>query len=102
MVVNQRAPRHAPRAAGATRIIPTPARPQHRAGGSWRRSLRPRVEPLEGRSLLTAGALSLSYAEGGGVTSPVGLTPAQVAHAYGFDNIDFKGGITGDGSGQTI
>jgi subtilisin-like proprotein convertase family protein len=33
--------------------------------------------------------------------SPVGLTPAQVRHAYGFDQILF-GNVVGDGSGQTI
>ena len=30
------------------------------------------------------------------------MTPAQIAHAYGFDKIQFSGGISGDGSGQTI
>ena len=37
-------------------------------------------------------------------TSPSGdgLTPAQIAHAYGFDKIQFAGGISGDGTGQTI
>jgi len=33
--------------------------------------------------------------------SPVGLTPDQVRHAYGFDQILF-GSVVGDGSGQTI
>jgi uncharacterized delta-60 repeat protein len=32
---------------------------------------------------------------------PAGLTPAQMRHPYGVDNIKF-GAITGDGSGQTI
>ena len=36
-----------------------------------------------------------------GSPGPVGLTPAQVRHAYGFDSITF-GSVTGDGSGQTI
>jgi subtilase family serine protease len=36
-----------------------------------------------------------------GTTAPVGLTPAQVRHAYGFDQVSF-GNIVGDGSGQTI
>jgi hypothetical protein len=34
-------------------------------------------------------------------TVPTVYTPAQVAHAYGFDQINF-GGVTGDGTGQTI
>jgi subtilase family serine protease len=33
--------------------------------------------------------------------SPVGFTPAQIRHAYGIDSISL-GGVTGDGSGQTI
>src|SRR5207248_671083 len=35
--------------------------------------------------------------------TPHGLTPAQVRHAYGFDQISFNNGtIAGDGTGQTI
>jgi hypothetical protein len=34
-------------------------------------------------------------------SSPVGLTPAQLTHAYGFDVIKF-GNIVGNGAGQTI
>ena len=34
--------------------------------------------------------------------SPVGFKPTQISHAYGFDQISFNGGITGDGTGQTI
>src|SRR5579883_565618 len=30
------------------------------------------------------------------------LTPAQVRHAYGFDQVTFAGGTAGDGTGQTI
>src|SRR5205809_1322461 len=33
---------------------------------------------------------------------PTGYTPAQVRHAYGFDQITFGNGVAGDGSGQTI
>ena len=34
---------------------------------------------------------------------PTGLTPAQVRHAYGFDQISFSNGtIAGDGAGMTI
>jgi hypothetical protein len=39
-------------------------------------------------------------------TSPIGFTPAQIKHAYGFDQIQFHppGGspVAGDGAGQTI
>ncbi len=31
-----------------------------------------------------------------------GLTPAQVRHAFGVDQITFSGNVTGDGTGQTI
>src|SRR4051812_39793456 len=37
--------------------------------------------------------------------SPTGLTPAQVRHAYGFDQVGFRHKhrtIPGDGRGQTI
>ncbi len=34
-------------------------------------------------------------------SSPTGLTPTQVRHAYGFDQITI-GGVQGDGTGQTI
>ncbi len=34
-------------------------------------------------------------------TSPVGMRPAAVRHAYGIDTVAF-GSVTGDGSGQTI
>src|SRR5262249_27214220 len=37
-----------------------------------------------------------------GTAGPTGLTPAQVRHAYGFDQITFAGGVVGDGAGQTI
>lgn len=42
-----------------------------------------RVEELEARTVLTV------------------FTPAQITHAYAFDNVSF-GGVKGDGSGQTI
>ena len=36
-------------------------------------------------------------------TAPGGKSPAQLRHAYGFDQIFFEGGtVAGDGSGQTI
>ncbi len=31
-----------------------------------------------------------------------GLKPAQIRHAYGFDQITLNGGVVGDGAGQTI
>ncbi|MEX0677546.1 MAG: proprotein convertase P-domain-containing protein [Pirellulales bacterium] len=38
-----------------------------------------------------------------GSASPGGFTPAQLRHAYGFDQIFFDGGtLEGDGTGQTI
>jgi hypothetical protein len=74
------------------------------------------IERLESRVLLSA-ADSTQYAvpfldavSVGDVSAspqasagPSGYTPAQVRHAYGFDNISFAGGtIPGDGSGTTI
>jgi subtilase family serine protease len=35
-------------------------------------------------------------------SSPNGYTPAQVRQAYGVNQIQFSGGVVGDGSGQTI
>jgi hypothetical protein len=38
-----------------------------------------------------------------GTANPGGFTPAQIRHAYGFDQVSFEGGtIVGDGTGQTI
>jgi subtilase family serine protease len=38
-----------------------------------------------------------------GTATPTGLTPAQLLHAYGIDQIRFnQGTVAGDGSGQTI
>jgi hypothetical protein len=67
-----------------------------------------RIEELESRFLFSAGGLDSIFAlpdrGGHGVTSPtpVGYTPAQIRHAYGFDQITFSNGVKGDGSGQTI
>lgn len=85
---------------------------RHRASSSrvQRRASRfiaRRAEELEDRQMLSASGLEGVFAtpaahHGHGRPSPitnptpVGLTPAQVSHAYGFDNIQ------GDGSGQTI
>jgi subtilisin-like proprotein convertase family protein len=38
-----------------------------------------------------------------GTSSPGGLSPVQIRHAYGIDQITFSGGaIVGDGAGQTV
>ena len=53
------------------------------------------LEVLEPRRLLSAAV----------VMSPVGLTPQQVRHAYGFDTVQFTNGtktLAADGRGQTI
>src|SRR5205823_1405179 len=36
-----------------------------------------------------------------GTSGPTGYSPAQVRHAYGFDQVSFNG-VAGDGSGATI
>ncbi|MBI3838197.1 MAG: S53 family peptidase, partial [Planctomycetia bacterium] len=56
---------------------------------------------------MTAQSLAEAYSTGAtptfGSNTQVGLTPAQIRHAYGFDQIFFANGtIQGDGSGQTI
>ncbi len=48
-----------------------------------------------------AHLLSVATPAAGG-TTPGGYSPAQIAHAYGFDKIFFQGGIPGNGAGQTI
>jgi subtilase family serine protease len=75
------------------------------------------VEPLEDRPLLSTGGLldlpaapgviaaapsPLALPLGGGTPGPVGLNPAQIEQAYGFNTIAFQGGVRGDGTGQTI
>lgn len=55
------------------------------------RSQRPLAEPLESRRLFS--------------WTPIGLTPAQVSHAYGFDRVFFQQRghtFAGNGAGQTI
>ena len=75
------------------------------------------IERLEDRKLLDAspiaqhtfiinnpggvGSLHASSPSGLTPTSPSGLTPAQITKAYGIDSIKV-GGITGDGTGQTV
>ena len=73
-----------------------------------RATLRWDVERLEDRMLLSAilmtpdhtvyhSANSLIQSSSAGY-----LSPAQIRHAYGFDQITFGGGIQGNGAGQTI
>jgi streptogramin lyase len=78
--------------------------------------VRPQLEVLEEKLLPSAGNLVPTYIVaptheigshlGGGLlplSGPPGLSPAQVRHAYGFDQIFFQNGtVPGDGSGQTI
>ena len=47
-----------------------------------------------------AHPLSLAMPADG--ATPGGFTPAQVLHAYGFDQTIFAGGVHGNGGGQTI
>ena len=85
------------------------AKPSRSNGGR-----RLRLESLEIRSLLSASALgeAVPYhvapvAQNGVVplstAAPTGYSPAQIRHAYGFDQITFNSGtVAGDGSGTTI
>ena len=80
-----------------------------RSRSSTQRSLRPRIDHLESRSLLSTTPLALMAHPrfeigplAGGSEPPSGAyTPAQIQLAYGFNNISF-GGVAGDGSGETI
>jgi autotransporter-associated beta strand protein len=85
-------------------------RPTRPAARSRKRRLA--VEWLEPRRVLTAGPTAGFHPTyfieptGNGAapfasSTPSGLTPTQIRHAYGFDQIAF-GGVQGDGSGQTI
>ena len=80
-------------------------------------SIRPILETLELRVVLSQSAIRLPIVLGGGDSpranppgqaqpligggGPVGYTPAQLIAAYGLGNITF-GSIKGDGAGQTI
>ena len=96
----------------------------HRGARSLRRSRRIRWfalvwEPLETRQLLATAVFPAAIASGEGTQpatiqpslsltplmssgSPTGLSPAQLATAYGVNQIAFKGNVVGNGSGQTI
>src|SRR5262249_4777554 len=82
---------------------PPPPQPQH--------SARPRLESLEERVLLSGVSLAPTrliesppiLSPQGGPGQPAGLSPSQVRHAYGFDQVSFSNGtIPGDGRGETI
>jgi hypothetical protein len=69
----------------------------------------PTIEYLEDRNLLSTASPGVFVLSGatpdatgpGGL--PAGFNPAQIRHAYGFDQISFQNRTTaGDGSGQTI
>jgi hypothetical protein len=89
-----------------------------RRASDGRHARRPFFESLEDRTLLSSGSilevaatvkeppvpgpLPLAVPLSRGTASPVGLIPAQIQTAYGFNTITFEGGIQGDGTGQTI
>ncbi len=87
---------------------PTPTR-FSRTAAARRGGFSPALEYLEDRTLLSAAYPAAHALAPGPVPSfagaglPAGLSPAQVRHAYGFDQITFaNGAVRGDGSGQTI
>jgi hypothetical protein len=93
---------------------------QERSAKNRRRPVKPAapsrvlltVEYLEYRDVPSAGPSAvptyvLYHAPGSASPldspSPTGYTPAQIRHAYGFDQITFKNGtVAGDGTGMTI
>lgn len=66
----------------------------------------PAFEPLETRLMLSASTVAstlLDVAPDVTSTTVSGLTPAVVAHAYGFDSVYFSNGtVKGTGAGQTV
>ena len=71
------------------------------------------VEALEDRTLLSISlpgfavpAYTVFHSAGTvaplASAGPVGYTPSQVRHAYGFDQVALPNGVSGDGSGTTI
>ena len=87
--------------------------------GRPERRERLQFESLETRNLLSADPLTVDVGDGADTalaavmahtqvtdlvtnyTAPVGYTPAQIAAAYGFNQIKF-GSVVGNGAGQTI
>ncbi len=68
------------------------------------RSVRPGIDHLESRALLSTTVAHPTFVIGpmGGGGPPAGAyTPAQLQQAYGFNNITF-GNVVGNGSGETI
>jgi len=67
------------------------------------------VETLESRRLLSAALdvamhpddIIISPHDSSGST-PQGYSPQQISQAYAFNQVSLTGGVTGDGSGQTI
>ncbi len=79
------------------------------AQGRARRSFRPQVEPLEDRlvpahpGLPPARPPIIVVNPLGSPTPPAtALTPTQIRHAYGIDQVRLGNIFAGDGSGQTI
>jgi len=79
--------------------------------GKRRATFRPRLESLEDLVLLSGVTfvptdiriLNPTIFQQTTFGSPWGLTPAQIRHAYGFDQISFQNGtVAGNGAGQTI
>ncbi len=75
-----------------------------------RRRILPTLERLEDRTVPTVvnptSHLLVNpggFAPAGSAGQPGGFSPAQIRHAYGFDQITFNNGaVQGDGAGQTI
>lgn len=88
----------------------TSRQPRTRCAWAWRSRGGVGLEGLESRQLLTVSTdLSAILAQPAvelaplaNSSTPFGLSPAQVRHAYGVDAVTFNGGVVGDGSGQTI
>src|ERR1700733_9708980 len=78
-----------------------------RSRSSKRRCLRPRIEHLESRALLTTSLLvahpTFDVGSFDAETAPPSgaFTPAQIKQAYRFNQIAFNG-VAGDGAGETI
>jgi subtilase family serine protease len=87
-----------------------PAKKQPKDRRKANSALRLGLESLEERTLLTAGAQpGVHLLQPNGLAPlasgslPGGFSPAQIRHAYGFDQITFNNGaVQGDGTGQTI
>ena len=85
------------------------ARGRHRPRSRTRRFLKPYLDDLEARLVLTVSELapavsalpSVLRAQPLSTVASTGFTPEQIRTAFGIDRIGF-GTITGDGAGQTI